>query len=38
MHGGGGKNVKDGKIVMNEKDRGNLWKEHIEKILNVENE
>ena len=38
MHGGGGKKDKDGKIVMNEKDRGKLWKEHMEKILNVENE
>ena len=38
MHGGDGKKDKDGKIVMNEKDRGKLWKEHIEKILNVENE
>ena len=38
MHGGGGKKNKDGKIVMNEKDRGKLWKEHMEKILNVENE
>ena len=38
MRGGGGKKDKDGKIVMNEKDRGKLWKEHMEKILNVENE
>ena len=38
MHGGGGKKDKDGKIVMNEKDRGKLWKEHMEKILNVKNE
>ena len=38
MHGGGGKKDKDGKIVMNEKDRGKLWKEYMEKILNVENE
>ena len=38
MHGGGGKKDKDGRIVMNEKDRGKLWKEHMEKILNVENE
>ena len=29
---------KDGKIVMNERDRGKLWKEHMEKTLNVENE
>ena len=26
MHGGGGKKDKDGKIVMNEKDRGKLSK------------
>ena len=38
MHSRGGKKDKDGKIVMNEKDRGKLWKEHMEKILNVENE
>ena len=38
MHGGDGKKDKDGKIVMNEKDRGKLWKEHMEEILNVENE
>ena len=38
MHGGGDKKDKDGKIVMNEKDRGKLWKEHMEKILNVKNE
>ena len=38
MYGGGGKKDKDGKILMNEKDRGKLWKEHLEKILNVENE
>ena len=35
MHGGGGKKDNDGKIVMNEKDRRKLWKEHMEKILNV---
>ena len=38
MHGGAGKKVKDGRIVMNEKDWGKLWKEHMEKILHVENE
>ena len=38
MHDGSGKKDKDGKIVINEKDRGKLWKEHMEKILNVENE
>ena len=38
MHGGGGKQDKDGRIVMNEKDRGKLWKKHMEKILNVKNE
>ena len=29
---------KDGRLVVSEKDRGKLWKEHIEKIMNVENE
>ena len=38
MHGGGGMRNKDGRIVVNEKDRKKLWKEHWEKILNVENE
>ena len=38
MRGGGGKKDKHGKIVMNEKDRRKLWKENMEKILNVENE
>ena len=37
MHGGGDMKNKDGIIVVNEKDRGKLWKEHMEKILNVEN-
>ena len=37
MRGGGGKKDKDGRIVINEKERGKLWKEHMEKILNVEN-
>ena len=38
MHGGSGMKDKDGRIVVNEKDRRKLWKEHREKILNVENE
>ena len=29
---------KHGRIVVNEKDCGKLWKEHMEKILNAENE
>ena len=29
---------KDGRIVVNEEDCGKLWKEHMEKTLNVENE
>ena len=29
---------KDGRLVVSEKDRGKLWKEHMEKITNVENE
>ena len=26
----------DGRLVVSEKDRGKLWKEHMEKIMNVE--
>ena len=29
---------KDGRLVVCEKDRGKLWKDHMEKIMNVENE
>ena len=29
---------KDGRLVVKAKDRGKLWKEHMEKIMNVENE
>ena len=29
---------KDGRLVVSEKDRGKLWKGHVEKIMNVENE
>ena len=29
---------KDGRLVVSEKDRGKLWKKHMEKIMNVENE
>ena len=29
---------KDGRLVVSEKDRGKLWKEHMEKIMNVEYE
>ena len=28
----------DGKLVISEKDRGKLWKEHMERIMNVENQ
>ena len=41
MHDGGGMRDKHGRIVVNEKDCGKLWKEHMEKIMegtNVENE
>ena len=38
MLGGGGMKHKDGRIVVSEKNREKLWKEHMEKILNVENE
>ena len=29
---------KDGRLVVSEKNRGKLWKDHMEKIMNVENE
>ena len=29
---------KDGRLVVSEKDRGQLWKKHMEKIINVGNE
>ena len=38
IQGGGCMKHKDGRLVVNEKDRGKLWKEHTEKIMNVENE
>ena len=38
VHGEGGMKDKDGIIVVNAKDCGKLWKEHMERILNVENE
>ena len=38
INGGGCMKDKDGRLVVSEKDRGKLWKEHIEKIMNVENE
>ena len=38
IEGGGCMKDKDGKLVVSEKDRGKLWKEHMEKIMNVENE
>ena len=38
IEGGGCMKDKDGKLVVSEKDRGKLWKELMEKIMNVENE
>ena len=38
IDGGGCMKDKDGRLVVSEKDRGKLWKEHMEKIMNVENE
>ena len=38
IEGGGCRKDKDGRLVVSEKDRGKLWKEHMEKIMNVENE
>ena len=37
-NGGGCMKDKDGRLVVSEKDRGKLWKDHMEKIMNVENE
>ena len=38
VNGGGCMKDKDGRLVVSEKDRGNIWKDHMEKIMNVENE
>ena len=38
INGGACMKDKDGRLVVNEKDRGKLRKEHMEKIMNVENE
>ena len=38
MLGRGGMKDKDGRTVVHEKDCGKLWKEYMEKIMNVENE
>ena len=38
MNGGGCIKDKDGRLLVSEKDRGKLWKDHMEKIVNVENE
>ena len=37
IEGGGCMKDKDGKLIVSEKDRGKLWKEHMKKIMNVEN-
>ena len=38
IEGGGCMKNEGGKLVVIEKDLGKLWKEHMEKIMNVENE
>ena len=38
INGGGCMKDKDGSLVVRKKDRGKLWKDHMEKIMNVENE
>ena len=38
IEGGGCTKDKDGRLTVSEKDRGKLWKEHLEKMMNVENE
>ena len=37
IDGGGCMKDKDGRLVVSEKDPGKLWKERMEKIMNVEN-
>ena len=36
--GGGCIKDKNGRLVVSEKDRGKLWKDHMEKVMDVENE
>ena len=38
IYGGGGIKDKDARLVVSEKDREKLWKDQLEKIMNVENE
>ena len=38
IDGGGCMKDKDKRLVVSEKHGGKLWKEHMEKIMNVENE
>ena len=38
INGGGCMKDKNGRLVVSEKNRGKLWKDHMEKIMNVENE
>ena len=34
----GGRCLRDGRLGFTEEDRGKIWKEHMEKIMNEENE
>ena len=34
INGGGCMKAKDGRLVVSEKDRGKLWMNHMEKIMN----
>ena len=38
LNGGGCMKDKEDRLVVSDKDRGKLWKDHMEKIMNVENE
>ena len=38
INGGGCMKNKDERLVVSEKGRGKLWKDHMEKIMNVQNE
>ena len=37
IDGGGCMKDKNGRLIVSEKDRGKLWREHMEKIMNMEN-
>ena len=38
IEGGGCKRGSDGKLCFSEKERGNVWKDYTERIMNEEND